>query len=60
MKNSRWTGVRDAIVPSPTCLQIDFIQQYNISGTEDCLYLNVYTPKVRSTFYALFIEVEIQ
>lgn len=46
VKNSPWTGIRDAMADSPTCIQADYLLQYNIHGQEDCLYLNVYTPKV--------------
>jgi carboxylesterase type B len=41
-----WTGVRDAFEEGNVCAQKDlFLQTY--AGDEDCLYLNVYTPKVR-------------
>ncbi|KAK7099063.1 neuroligin-4, X-linked-like [Littorina saxatilis] len=49
--NHAWTGTRDATVPGPMCPQRPL---YHTSandtsvGTEDCLYLNVYTPKVSS------------
>lgn len=46
MKNSPWYDIRNAMEESPTCLQTDFIRQYAVIGSEDCLYLNVYSPKV--------------
>lgn len=43
-----WTGVRDAFEEGNICAQKDpFLGTYG--GDEDCLYLNVYTPKVRGT-----------
>lgn len=38
-----WDGTKDATVESPICLQHTFDQ---LIGQEDCLYLNVYTPKI--------------
>jgi hypothetical protein len=44
-----WDGTRDALVEGPTCAQIDLLKK-DFKGEEDCLYLNVYTPKVSSLF----------
>lgn len=42
---ARWTGVRDATRPGPSCAQaMDFIGD-KPSTAEDCLYLNVTTPR---------------
>ena len=45
-----WSGVRDAIGYAPACVQPD--QGWNhapaASASEDCLYLNVWTPKLAS------------
>ncbi|XP_065209356.1 juvenile hormone esterase-like [Planococcus citri] len=38
-----WTGVRDGTILPPACLHY-FLGQ--IHGEEDCLYLNLYTPKI--------------
>ena len=39
-----WEGVQDATEFETVCAQPDLTGKYN--GEEDCLYLNVYTPKV--------------
>ncbi|XP_077284688.1 venom carboxylesterase-6-like [Arctopsyche grandis] len=40
-----WEGVRDATQDSPHCIQSNpYMRSDEISGDEDCLYLNVYTP----------------
>ncbi|XP_065209349.1 juvenile hormone esterase-like [Planococcus citri] len=38
-----WEGVKDATIESPICINEAF---GHLSGQEDCLYLNVYTPKI--------------
>ncbi|XP_053998597.1 esterase FE4-like isoform X2 [Hylaeus anthracinus] len=38
-----WTGCRDATKYSNVCAQFDFIVR-EVVGSDDCLYLNVYTP----------------
>ncbi|XP_014282700.1 venom carboxylesterase-6 [Halyomorpha halys] len=47
---SKWSGILNATILPPECLQYshmtykyDFCQ---VTGSEDCLYLNVYTPKL--------------
>lgn len=40
-----WQGVRDASEYGPKCLQLDLFFN-NIDGVEDCLHLNVHTPKL--------------
>lgn len=43
----RWDGIRDALTPGQECLQYDSLfMPGTISGSEDCLYLSVYTPDV--------------
>lgn len=39
-----WLGIRNGSLIAPECPQISFITS-DIVGNEDCLYLNVYTPK---------------
>nr|CAD7586932.1 unnamed protein product [Timema genevievae] len=40
-----WEGVRDVIKEKPSCVQATLILG-NIIGSEDCLYLNVYTTQL--------------
>nr|AJP62542.1 carboxylesterase [Oxya chinensis] len=40
-----WKGVRDALKFGNHCVQFDLINNQEV-GSEDCLYLNVYTPKL--------------
>ncbi|CAH1388796.1 unnamed protein product [Nezara viridula] len=47
-----WSGVLDASKPSPPCLQNS--GNNNFTGQEDCLYLNVYTPKVNASLPVIF------
>ncbi|CAH2056120.1 unnamed protein product, partial [Iphiclides podalirius] len=39
-----WTGVRDATKPGNKCAQVNPYNPSSLIGSEDCLYLNVYTP----------------
>lgn len=42
-----WTGVLDATKEAPVCVQRGlFPSDIEIRGQEDCLYLNVYTPRI--------------
>ncbi|XP_049862482.1 juvenile hormone esterase-like isoform X2 [Schistocerca gregaria] len=42
-----WVHIRDATVRGPDCVQNDdFFFHTGVSGSEDCLYLNVYTPEL--------------
>lgn len=42
-----WSGVRNGSLPLPKCPQSSIFRMTNLSftGQEDCLYLNVYTPR---------------
>ncbi|KAL0277570.1 UNVERIFIED_CONTAM: hypothetical protein PYX00_004808 [Menopon gallinae] len=47
----KWEGVRNATEDGAVCAQRDIYVKgsLKIEGEEDCLYLNVYTPKVNTT-----------
>lgn len=51
--NYTWTTVRNATVDGNMCLQIHGSE---ISGSEDCLYLNIFIPYVSYSkiFYSAF------
>ncbi|XP_066991136.2 esterase FE4 [Anabrus simplex] len=40
-----WTGVRDAMKDGPMCAQFLLMEKV-LGGSEDCLYLNVFTPQL--------------
>ncbi|CAD0201641.1 unnamed protein product [Chrysodeixis includens] len=42
-----WDGVRNATEHGPKCPQMDLFTQQKILSTEDCLYLNVYSPDIK-------------
>jgi hypothetical protein len=44
-----WEGIRDALNEGSVAPQIDDFVADAYLGEEDCLYVNVYTPKVRVT-----------
>lgn len=48
----KWHGIFNATEDLPMCMQRDLFG--NILGQEDCLYLNVYTPKVTETVHFIF------
>lgn len=45
-----WPGVLQATRPAAVCIQRDvYLHMKDITGSEDCLYANVYVPEVGST-----------
>lgn len=44
-----WKGVWKAAKFSPHCLQFDAMILHTVLGREDCLYLNVFSPPIKST-----------
>ncbi|CAK1555094.1 unnamed protein product [Leptosia nina] len=46
---SPWQGVKKAIQHGPVCPQHDIFTGEKNLGSEDCLYLNVYTPDIEPT-----------
>ncbi|XP_013146991.1 PREDICTED: juvenile hormone esterase-like isoform X2 [Papilio polytes] len=42
-----WTGVRKATQHGPPCPQKDIFTNEMLAGSEDCLYLNVYSPNLK-------------
>jgi para-nitrobenzyl esterase len=45
----KWQGVRNADQFSPKCPQASMVDKSTISGSEDCLYLNIFRPlKIQS------------
>lgn len=41
-----WEGIKDAVKDAGPSVGIDIMNPNLIIGTEDCLYLNIFTPKV--------------
>uniref|UniRef100_A0A8D8TZM9 Carboxylic ester hydrolase n=1 Tax=Cacopsylla melanoneura TaxID=428564 RepID=A0A8D8TZM9_9HEMI len=57
-----WMGVWNASSPGSDCLQYDhftYLAENPFLGDEDCLYLNVYTPKVPSVSSQELLDVII-
>ncbi|ODM93583.1 Esterase FE4 [Orchesella cincta] len=43
-----WGGTWDATFPSPYCVQRNSVNMGRLSGKEDCLFLDIYTPRLPS------------
>ncbi|KAJ8666884.1 hypothetical protein QAD02_008546 [Eretmocerus hayati] len=46
VQKKSWEGIWDATKERSHCAQRDFIYESQFTGSEDCLYLNVYSPKL--------------
>nr|XP_003704799.2 PREDICTED: esterase FE4-like isoform X2 [Megachile rotundata]XP_012144069.1 PREDICTED: esterase FE4-like isoform X1 [Megachile rotundata] len=50
-----WTGIKDTSHNlSYACTQLEEVAPYNVIGTEDCLYLNVYTKSLNQSKPVMF------
>ncbi|XP_055381827.1 esterase 6-like [Condylostylus longicornis] len=48
----KWSDVRDATKSGATCICLDPVEKVHekiITGSEDCLFINVYSPKIKTT-----------
>jgi carboxylesterase type B len=57
-----WTGIWNASLPGSMCLQynkaISFIDDHDpLVGDEDCLFINVYTPKVIKRSNTIYVAL---
>lgn len=50
-----WVGIWNATIPGNDCIGLDH-KLFEVVGQEDCLYINVFTPKV-SNDNVLFMYV---
>ncbi|XP_044750331.1 uncharacterized protein LOC123310753 [Coccinella septempunctata] len=56
----KWDGIRDATKEGPVCIQKNYLfANPGVEGVEDCLYLNVYVPRVSDKSKLLPVMVSI-
>jgi carboxylesterase type B len=55
----KWDGTLDATKTSPACAQYDFIWQ-KLTGQEDCLFLNIYTPSLPKKVNESLLNVKLK
>ena len=44
-----WSDVADGLSHGSVCPQLDFLANFTLKGSEDCLFANVYTPRLPTT-----------
>ena len=44
-----WSGIADGLSHGSVCPQLDFLANFTLKGSEDCLFANVYTPRLPTT-----------
>nr|AHJ81323.1 carboxylesterase [Locusta migratoria] len=55
----KWSGIRNATIEPNVAPQIDIFLTNKYKGDEDCLYLNIYTPKLPTGAGAKLIPVMV-
>ena len=46
MAKQPWDGILDGTLNGAPCIQLERLDETPVVGSEDCLFLNVYTPKL--------------
>lgn len=54
VENDRWDGIRDATKDGSVCT----FSSDPVQGSEDCLFVNVYSPSVSFLFISLYTNIK--